>query len=190
MLMPFPKKMRLRRPHSRRPASSLSTLDARRAVGCRSSRGASTGRRLWTFLTALAVAAAYAGPGCSARKFSDRDLVLVDATEAMELVGTHKRLLGLAGDTTGAWVDPRHERAYREGHIPGAISLPFQRVTADQRLLRGYDVLVVYGDDYQDPIANGMSKRLMELGFKDVRTLRGGLRAWTDAGYELETVDE
>ena len=33
---------------------------------------------------------------------------------------------------------------------------------------------------------DGMSKRLLELGFKDVRTLRGGLRAWTDAGFEVE----
>jgi 3-mercaptopyruvate sulfurtransferase SseA len=34
-----------------------------------------------------------------------------------------------------------------------------------------------------------MSKRLMELKHKDVRTLRGGLRAWADAGLELDTGD-
>jgi rhodanese-related sulfurtransferase len=31
-----------------------------------------------------------------------------------------------------------------------------------------------------------MSKTLIELGFDDVRTLRGGLRAWEDAGFEVE----
>jgi 3-mercaptopyruvate sulfurtransferase SseA len=126
---------------------------------------------------------------CMDRKISDRNLVLIDSTEAMDVVEGRKRLLGLAGASQGTWVDPRSERAYREGHIPGAISLPFKNVTTDRRQLEGYDVLVVYGDDYKDPIAEAMSKRLMELGFKDVRTLRGGLRAWTDAGNELETGD-
>ncbi|MHC4129087.1 MAG: rhodanese-like domain-containing protein [Planctomycetota bacterium] len=121
------------------------------------------------------------------RKISDRDLVLIDSTEAMDLVEGRKKLLGLAGASNGAWVDPRSEKAYREGHIPGAISLPFQHVTNERRRVEGYDVLIVYGDDYKDPIADAMSKRLMDLGFKDVRTLRGGLRAWTEAGLDLET---
>jgi 3-mercaptopyruvate sulfurtransferase SseA len=124
---------------------------------------------------------------CLERKISDRDLVLIDSAEALDLVEGRKKLLGLAGASTGAWVDPRGEGAYREGHIPGAINLPFQHVTDERRRVEGYDVLIVYGDDYRDPIADAMSKRLMELGFKDVRTLRGGLRAWTDAGFELET---
>ena len=105
--------------------------------------------------------------------------------DAIELVEGHKRLLG--GTATGAWVDPRSDKAYGEGHIPGAIHVPFQSVATRHQVLRGYDVLVVYGNDYNDPKAEGMSKRLVELGHKDVRTLRGGLRAWTNAGHELET---
>jgi 3-mercaptopyruvate sulfurtransferase SseA len=135
----------------------------------------------------LMAAAAGSSGGCMERKISDRDLVLIDSTEAMELVGGRKKLLGLAGASTGAWVDPRGETAFREGHIPGAINLPFQYVTSEHRRLQGNDVLIVYGNDFRDPIAEAMSKRLMELGFKDVRTLRGGLRAWTEAGLELET---
>lgn len=126
---------------------------------------------------------------CMERKISDRDLVLIDTTEAMELVEGRKKLLGLAGESKGVWVDPRSERAYREGHIAGAISLPLQYVTARHKELKDYAILIVYGDDYKDPIADAMSKRLMELKFKDVRTLRGGLRAWTEAGLDLETGD-
>jgi 3-mercaptopyruvate sulfurtransferase SseA len=124
---------------------------------------------------------------CMERKTSDRDLVLIDNNEAMALVEGRKKLLGLAGATSGAWVDPRGERAYREGHIAGAINLPFQYIATRHQELKGYDVLIVYGNGYKDPIAEAMSKRLMELKFKDVRTLRGGLRAWTDEGFELET---
>ncbi len=126
--------------------------------------------------------------GCT-KSISDRDLVLVDPNEALELMKGRKKLLGLAGTETGTWVDPRGARAYREGHIPGAIHLPFQELAVQQQRLRGYDVLIVYGTSVKDDLAAGMSKRLLELGFKDVRTLRGGLRAWTRAGYELETGD-
>jgi 3-mercaptopyruvate sulfurtransferase SseA len=138
-------------------------------------------------LVALPAIAFTAALACTERKTSDRDLVLVDCTEAMEIVQERKKLLGLGGASQGAWVDPRSEKAFREGHIPGAISLPYQNVTADHQRLSAYDVVIVYGDDYRDAKARAMSKRLMELGLKDVRTLRGGLRAWTDAGNEIET---
>ncbi|MHC4219362.1 MAG: rhodanese-like domain-containing protein [Planctomycetota bacterium] len=171
--------MRIRPRHSRQNETGASTLDVPHALR---SRGTSA--------IVLAAVAIIGAAGCGERKISDRDLVLIDSTEAMALAGSHQRLLGLAADKTGAWVDPRGEKAFREGHIPEAINLPFKYVTADRRKLEGYDVLIVYGDDYKDPIADAMSKRLMELGFKDVRTLRGGVRAWTDAGHELETAED
>jgi 3-mercaptopyruvate sulfurtransferase SseA len=125
--------------------------------------------------------------GCMEPRTSDRDVILIDSDEAMTLVEGRRRLLGLAGATSGAWVDPRPERAFREGHIAGAINMPFQDVATRHEELRGYDVLIVYGNGFKDPIAYAMTKRLIELRHKDVRTLRGGLRAWTDAGFELET---
>jgi 3-mercaptopyruvate sulfurtransferase SseA len=183
-------KMRTRPPHSRPQPFNDVTVDAQPAAECPYSRRGAARARIRTLLAALIAAAALAGTGCGEKKFSDRDLVLVDTETALEAVGTRKKLLGIAGEKTGAWVDPRSERAFREGHIPGAISLPFQYVTVRRSTLEGYDVLIVYGDGYKDPVASGMSKRLMELGFKDVRTLRGGLVAWENAGFELETGDE
>ena len=97
--------------------------------------------------------------GCSGRSTSDRDIVLVDVAEAMDVVEGRKRLFGLAGSASGTFVDPRSEKAYRDGHIPGAISLPFKYVSQRHDELKGYDVLVVYGADYNDDIAEGMSKR-------------------------------
>lgn len=142
-----------------------------------------------TGLPMILLAALLAMPvGCT-RSISDRNLNLVDPAEAVVLVEGRKKLLGLAGTMTGVWVDPRGDRAYREGHIPGAIHLPFQELAVQQQRLRGYDVLIVYGTSVKDDLAAGMSKRLLELRFKDVRTLRGGLRAWTRAGFELETGD-
>ncbi len=137
---------------------------------------------------AVLLVLALAGPegGC-APAISDRDLTMVDPTETRRLLEERKALLGLGGVVRGACVDPREEAAFVKGHIPGAVHLPFERVSTDYKTLKPYDVLIVYGDDYNDQRAIGMSKRLMELGFKEVRTLRGGLRAWTEAGLDLQT---
>ena len=146
---------------------------------------------MWGVMWGVAVAASAGSflcvlSGCSSRRTSNRDLVLVNPDEASALVSGQKGLLGLGGGGAGAWVDPRSESDFLAGHIPGAINLPFQDVTAGHHRLKSYDTLVVYGDDFADPKAQGMSKRLLELGFKDVRTLRGGLRAWVAAGKTLE----
>ncbi len=133
-----------------------------------------------------AIAVSLAVVGCK-NTTSDRDLVLVNPIDAQELVQGQAKLLGLAGTTAGTYVDPRSERDYRIGHIPGAISLPFQDLSKQKSKLDGYDVLIVYGDGYNDAKANAMSKSLLQMGFDNVQTLRGGLRAWTSAGYTLDT---
>lgn len=127
--------------------------------------------------------------GCMSRKTSGRDLVLVEPDQAAQLIEGHKRLFGLAGTARTAVVDPRSANDYRAGHLPGALSVPFQDVSAEYRRLEDFDFVLVYGSDYDDPRAEAMSKRLLELGIKDVRTLRGGVRAWLAGGYTLETGD-
>ena len=84
-------------------------------------------------------------------------------------------------------IDPRSVSDYENGHIPGAVNLPFQNVARDYKPLLEYDSIIIYGDTYNDPKAKAMSKRLIELGCDDVKTLRGGLEAWRAAGFELET---
>ena len=137
-------------------------------------------------LACLAVLAA-ALVGCS-KKTSDRNLVFLGPAEGMKLVDNQRQgLLGLGGPKNGVWVDPRNEADYLAGHIPGAVNIPLKLIGTEHEKLKKYAVIVVYGNDYRDPIAEGMSKRLLRLGYKDVRTLRGGIRAWKDDGFSLET---
>ncbi len=118
-------------------------------------------------------------------KPSDKSLVFVSVDEGQRLAAGERGLLGKT--RTGAWVDARTKADYDAGHIPGAISLPFERVSTDFYMVKDYSVIVVYGADYNDVRANGMSKRLKELiDGADVRTLDGGVRAWTAAGNELD----
>ncbi len=123
--------------------------------------------------------------GCATRTTSDKSLAFVDPMEAAALLQGRAKLLGLGGTTSGVCVDPRSADDYLAGHIPGALHLPLERLRARHKELRDYDVIVVYGDTYNSTLAIAMSKAVIELGYKQVHTLRGGLVAWQDAGFDV-----
>jgi rhodanese-related sulfurtransferase len=140
------------------------------------------------FTLALAAACLLGLPGCKSG-VSGNDLTMLSSTEAQDLIAGKRKWLGLGGPGKAVWVDPRTSVEYRAGHIPGAISLPYEYLSHDHKQLDDYDTLIVYGEDYNDAKAIGFSKRLIEFGHSDVRTLNGGLRAWKAAGNSLETGD-
>ena len=134
----------------------------------------------------VATLAFVAGAAGCTRKTSDRDLQFVTPIEALERINETPGLLGKTVES--AWVDPRPTQQYAEGHVPGAISLPFPRMTAEAEVvLKGYGRFVVYDTGPDNTIAKAASKRLMELGFDEVYTLEGGLDAWKRAGNEVQT---
>ena len=47
-------------------------------------------------------------------------------------------------------------------------------------------IIIVSGESWNDSVAIAMSKDLLKKGFKDVRTLKGGLTSWTESGREIE----
>lgn len=123
--------------------------------------------------------------GCSSST-SANDVKLINVSEGQALVQGNRQLLKLGAKSTGVWVDHRTDAEYKAGHIPGAISLPYERLSLDKKKLEDYDVIVVYGEDFNDAKAEAFSKRLIEWGMGDVRTLHGGMRAWKAAGNEVE----
>jgi rhodanese-related sulfurtransferase len=137
-------------------------------------------------IAAMALAALLAAlPGCGAPKTSDRDIEYLTVDEAIELAQGRDGVLGIGSSRT-LWIDPRTPAKFSAGHIPGAINLQLEEVRADHPALRDFDAFIVYGDDYNEPIAAAMVKRLIAR-YDDVVTLRGGLNAWTRAGNELES---
>ncbi len=139
-----------------------------------------------TLLASILLAAGLLGglAGCEA-KTSDRDIVWVEPAEALTEGAKPRGLFGSAG-TKVIWLDPRLPPEYDKEHIEGAINMPFATISdeaADR--LAGYSAFIVYGTDYADPIAASASKRLMEMGYKRVFTLRGGLRAWKRDGQPI-----
>jgi rhodanese-related sulfurtransferase len=124
--------------------------------------------------------------GACSRKTSDRNLRWVTPTQALEESARSGGLLG-RGTPRVVWLDPRQPAEFEKERIAGAVNLPFQEMPDHARSrLAGADLVVVYGTDHADPIAASASKRLVELGVRNVQTLQGGLRAWKRDGQVVE----
>lgn len=125
--------------------------------------------------------------GCDV-KTSDRDLVYLDPPGAVEQLNQRGGMF--EKKRHGAWMDPRPPAKYAEGHIKGAINVPLmEEMEVARARLAGYDLVVVYGEGFQDPVAKAATKKLMEVGFKkdSVFVMEGGLRAWQKDGYAVVT---
>ncbi|MBL9140795.1 MAG: rhodanese-like domain-containing protein [Phycisphaerae bacterium] len=116
----------------------------------------------------------------------DRSVVWITPPDAINKLNTPGGVF--KRETRGIWVDPRSPKAYEEGHIPGAISLPLPEMRdAAPAALAGYNLILVYDSDFSDVMAKAGAKRLIELGFTEVYALQGGLRSWKKDGYEVVT---
>jgi 3-mercaptopyruvate sulfurtransferase SseA len=73
-------------------------------------------------------------------------------------------------------------------HIPTAVNIPPDRVDAlARRRIPDPDTLVVVycaGEDCESSVE--VARRLVELGYRNVRHYAGGKRDWADAGHEFE----
>ena len=139
----------------------------------------------------IASALVLAGFGACAQKTSDRDLQPVSPAQAVDLAAKGGGGL-FSSDARAAWVDPRSPARFETAHIPSAMNLYFGSGDFENDALvalRGREPVIVYGSDYQDILADAASKRLIELGIKDVYTLRGGLLQWAKDGNDVDGTD-
>lgn len=119
---------------------------------------------------------------------SDKNLTFIAPRDAAVLMREGKsNLLGPQSSTIV--VDPRPSWNYRKSHIPGSINIPFGRLQFQAFMLDDAGIIIVSGDTYNDSVSVAMSKALITMGFKDVKTLRGGLTGWDDAGEPVETLE-
>ena len=84
-------------------------------------------------------------------------------------------------------VDCRSPESFAKGHVPGALNLPYRRMTAES--LAGLDKGKTYVTYCTSVHCNASTKgalRLSQLGFR-VKEMLGGIRAWQAEGYEVAT---
>jgi rhodanese-related sulfurtransferase len=80
------------------------------------------------------------------------------------------------------------EEEYRKGHLPGALSVPLERV-ADlvPDLVPDRDLeVIVYSAHSECNDGKRAARELEALGYTNVRSYDGGKRDWIDHGMPLE----
>ena len=85
-------------------------------------------------------------------------------------------------------VEALPEPYYRKAHLPGAITLPAERVPdLAPQLLPDLDAeIVVYCANLACPSSAVAARGLIELGYRRVREYAGGKQDWIDAGLAVE----
>jgi len=135
--------------------------------------------------TILGIAALSTSLGGCNRNVDDSDIKSISITEIRSALDNKK-------SDSILFIDSRPPRAYAAEHIPDAINMQItavdintQYMKRDSRLER-YGVLVVYGDDPGTPSAKALTKRLIFVGYDDVRMYFDGLGGWKRAGWPTE----
>lgn len=100
---------------------------------------------------------------------------------------------GLFRRQAALFVDARPQSQYAEGHIQGALSLPWQEADryfmelAEQ--LEGVEMIVTYCDGESCDLSHELALFLIEMGFENVRVLVNGWTVWQQAGLPVAEGD-
>jgi rhodanese-related sulfurtransferase len=82
--------------------------------------------------------------------------------------------------------DTRGDIEYENGHIPGAKTAPLGSLSFRVRSLMNPDTpIVVYSNGGDCPLAADASRRLENLGMRDVFCYADGIKGWQAAGQEI-----
>jgi rhodanese-related sulfurtransferase len=97
-------------------------------------------------------------------------------------------------EEAAVFIDARSDEDFREGHIQGAKSLPWQDV--DQRFIEiaediSPDVTIItYCDGETCKLSHDLALFLIDMGFKDVRVLVNGWSVWQETNLSIEKEDK
>lgn len=85
-------------------------------------------------------------------------------------------------------VDVLSEDSFEEGHIPGAINIPLDRIGAEavEEFDRDQDIVVYCGSE-ECGASPKAAEKLEDLGFTNVSDFEAGLEGWKQGGHGLES---
>ncbi|CAN6481310.1 unnamed protein product [Victoria cruziana] len=123
------------------------------------------------------------------RDVSHEAVVTVNVYAAKDLLATGHRFL-----------DVRTKEEFNKGHVKNAINIPYMCLTSQGREKNLAFLDEVSGvcdkDDHIIVSCNGggrsasASTELRNAGFKNVKSLGGGFRAWVDCGFDVESPED
>ncbi len=151
---------------------------------------------LFAFTMGLAV------PDARAAEYANSHLV-TSVAGLVKVIENEDKKTWLGGQKELRIVDLRPRGAFREGHIPGAVNIPFTSLTDPESAIAGalksdselaallagngisQSSRVVLYDDEGGFRASRLFWLLEYFGHRRVSMLNGGVQAWTRAGREL-----
>ncbi len=91
-------------------------------------------------------------------------------------------------DESFVLVDALAPLSFAAAHLPGAVNVPPSRVDdlAPRRIPNRATLVVVYCANPGCESSVDVARRLLELGYEDVRHYAGGKDDWARAGFPLE----
>jgi len=126
------------------------------------------------------------GPARPAVAWAQTDPVVQSDDGAGRL--TVEQVLRLVRQGAVVLIDVRDAQAFERSHLPGAISVPLDKLAARADDLRaiGKPIIVYccgkgWGVDGERAMAT-----LRSLGVDDVRAIAGGFQRWVDVGFVVE----
>ncbi len=109
---------------------------------------------------------------------------VISAAQAMEEMKNGETLM----------VDAGPEGSYQRKHIQGAISVPLSLSDILYEVSLGGEEkakkVIVYGGAFSKLYDWELAEKLILRGRKGVRVLKGGIAAWAEAGYPVQTWEE
>ncbi len=83
-------------------------------------------------------------------------------------------------------IDVLSEESYRNRHLPGALNIPYKEIARRKDEIDADKEVIVYCNDKECTASPIAAKKLVKLGFKNVKDFEGGLKEWEEAGYDFE----
>lgn len=86
------------------------------------------------------------------------------------------------------FLDARPVPVYHRGHIPGAISVPYNSKEMEKLIadISKDQHIVVYCYSSRCNQARILDKKVRELGYENVSIFEGGIKEWTKVQYPME----
>lgn len=91
------------------------------------------------------------------------------------------------------FIDARMPEEYKEGHIKGAINIPFDGDESYRKILENFskdEILVTYCDGTDCELSILLGDELFEKGFKKVYIFFGGWNEWLAKDYPISRGNE
>jgi rhodanese-related sulfurtransferase len=104
------------------------------------------------------------------------------------LVLSIEQAYALFASRQALFVDARSPQLYADGHIAGALNLPWQRIDTHigaflEQVPDTERPIIAYCDDESCELSEELARMLQDLGYRQVRVIVNGWSAWREAGH-------